>query len=93
MNRAAEALDYRKGDNVSGYEDFGTARAPSALIPRDRKLRVERANTRSLIPVLLRVPGDDLASFEAHRLGFFQDLQPLVVLDFAKQCLRHPDLS
>src|SRR5919107_813855 len=40
---------------------------------------------------LLCVPGYDLASFETYRLGFFQDLQPLIVLGIAKQCLRHPD--
>src|SRR5215217_2126968 len=63
---------------------------------RLRRFREQPAGSpaaRNLIPGMLRAPGDDLASLEAHRLGFIQDLQPLVVLDLAKQCLRHPDLS
>src|SRR5919112_1023883 len=42
---------------------------------------------------MLCVSGNDLAFVEAHRSGFFQDLQPLVVLYFVKQRLGDPDPS
>ena len=42
LNRAAEALDYRKGDNVSGYEDFGSSLRD---LPRLRSSRRRRASS------------------------------------------------
>jgi hypothetical protein len=42
LNRAAEALDYRKGDNLSGYEDFGSSLRD---LPRLRSSRRRRASS------------------------------------------------
>ena len=42
LNRAAEALDYRKGDNVSGYEDFGSSLRD---LPRLRSSRRRRESS------------------------------------------------
>jgi hypothetical protein len=42
LNRAAEALDYRKGNNVRGYEDFGSSLRD---LPRLRSSRRRRASS------------------------------------------------
>ena len=65
----------------------------SPFSPSNSAWTVQIPETCNVMPGVLCTPGNDLASFEAHWLGFFQDLQPLVVLGFAKQCLRHPDPS
>jgi hypothetical protein len=40
LNRAAEALDYRKGENVSGYEDFGSSLRDLPRLRSSRRIRV-----------------------------------------------------